>query len=176
MTDAECWAMLARNNIARLACARDHQPYIVPLRVDLDGHFLYGYTSAGRKVEWMRTNPLVCLECEELTSDRVWATVIVFGRYEELAHAPGNEEALRVSDRLFQKRVMWWEPATVPLAGHERRLPIKFRIRIDSVTGRRTMAATVMEETGVASQASGQAGWLTQLWRRLGPHRDLRAG
>ena len=35
--------MLARNNIARLACARDNQPYIVPLRVDLDGEFLYGY-------------------------------------------------------------------------------------------------------------------------------------
>jgi hypothetical protein len=26
--------MLARNNIARLACARDSQPYIVPLRID----------------------------------------------------------------------------------------------------------------------------------------------
>ncbi len=90
MTVEECWAMLARNNIARLACARDNQPYIVPLRVDLDGQFLYGYTALGRKIEWMRTNPLVCLECEEVTTDRVWASLIVFGHYEELPHIPGE--------------------------------------------------------------------------------------
>ena len=139
MTIEECWAMLARNNIARLACARDNQPYIVPLRVDLDGRFLYGYTTLGRKIEWMRTNPLVCLECEELTTDRVWASLIVFGRYEELPNLPENESARRVAERLFQKRPMWWEPATAPLAGHERRPPIVFRIQVDSLTGRRTI-------------------------------------
>src|SRR5215203_2006365 len=139
MTIEECWAMLARNNIARLACARDNQPYIVPLRVDLDGEFLYGYSTLGRKIEWMRTNPLVCLECEEVTTDRVWASLIVFGRYEELPHTPGNEHARRVAERLFQGHPMWWEPATVPLGGHGRRPHIVFRIHIDSFTGRRTI-------------------------------------
>lgn len=139
MTTQECWGMLARNNIARLACARDNQPYIVPLRVDLDGEFLYGYATLGRKIEWMRTNPLVCLECEELTSDRQWASLIAFGHYEELPHTPENKGARQVAERLFQRHPMWWEPATVPLGGRERRPPIVFRIHVDSLTGRRTV-------------------------------------
>jgi len=32
---------------------------------------------------------------------------------------------------------MWWLPVSVPLAGHEPRTPIVFRIRIDRMTGRR---------------------------------------
>ena len=115
MTLQDCWAMLARNNIARLACARDNQPYIVPLRVELDGDSLYGYATLGRKIEWMRTNPLVCVECEELTTDRQWASVIVFGRYEELPHIPENEGPRQVAQSLFEKHPMWWEPAAVAL-------------------------------------------------------------
>jgi len=167
MTIEECWAMLARNNIARLACARDNQPYIVPLRVDLDGQFLYGYTTLGRKIEWMRTNPLVCLECEEVSTDRVWASLIVFGRYEELPHIPENVDARRVADRLFQRHIMWWEPATVPLDGHERQPPIVFRIHIDSLTGRRTIYEPGLREREGHPPESQRPHWLTRVWRRL---------
>src|SRR5688500_14500427 len=167
MTIEECWAMLARNIIVRLACARDNQPYIVPLRVDLDGQFLYGYTTLGRKIEWMRTNPLVCLECEEVTSERVWASLIVFGHYEELPRIPGNEDARRVADHLFQKHPMWWEPATVPLDGHETHPPIVFRIHIDSFTGRRTIYEPRPQERPGLSFESRRPGWLTRVWHRL---------
>ena len=171
MTIEECWKMLARNNIARLACARDNQPYVVPLRVDLDGQFLYGYTTLGRKIEWMRTNPLVCLECEELTTDRVWATLIVFGHYEELPHLPQHEDARRVADRLFQKHPMWWEPATVPFDGQERRPPIVFRIHIDSFTGRRTIYEPRPRANAGYPTESKRPPLLTRMWRRLRPHR-----
>jgi uncharacterized protein len=166
MTTQECFAMLARNNIARLACARDNQPYIVPLRVDLDGDSLYGYATLGRKIEWMRTNPLVCLECEEFTSERHWASVIVFGHYEELAHTPENEGPRQVAQGLFQKHPMWWEPAAVTPDG-ERRPPIVFRIHIGNVTGRRTIDQTGAVDRQAQPQESAGPGWLTQLWRRL---------
>ena len=171
MTVEECWAMLARNNIARLACARDNQPYVVPLRLDLDGQFLYGYTALGRKIEWMRTNPLVCLEYDEVTTDRVWASLIVFGHYEELPHIPENEDARRVADRLFQRHPMWWEPATVPLGGQERHPPIVFRIHIDSLTGRRTIYRPGPREPEAHPPDSGRPRWLTQMWRGLRTHR-----
>jgi nitroimidazol reductase NimA-like FMN-containing flavoprotein (pyridoxamine 5'-phosphate oxidase superfamily) len=167
MTNEECWTMLARNNIARLACARDNQPYIVPLRVHLDGQYLFGYTTLGRKIEWMRTNPLVCLEFEEITTDRVWATLIVYGRYEELPHTAENEGARRVADRLFQRHIMWWEPATVPFDGHERRPPIVFRIHIASFTGRRTIYEPSPREGEDPLTNSERPRWLTQMWRRL---------
>jgi uncharacterized protein len=41
MTERECRAMLAGTNLARLACAQDNQPYVLPIHVDFDGEFLY---------------------------------------------------------------------------------------------------------------------------------------
>jgi len=169
MTAQECWQMLARNNIARLACARNDQPYIVPIRVVPDGEFLYGYATLGRKIEWMRTNPLVCLEYEELVSDRQWASLIVFGRYEELPHTAENAGARQLAEHLFQRHPMWWEPAAVPPVGHERRSAIVFRIRIHELTGRRAV-----REIGAAGgpepvRESNETGWLARMWRRLAP-------
>ena len=84
MTEEECRAMLAGTSVARLACAHDNQPYIIPIHVDLDGEFLYCYATLGQKIEWMRQNPLVCLEIDEMSTDHQWTTVVVSGRYEEL--------------------------------------------------------------------------------------------
>ena len=97
MTERECRAMLAGTNVARLACARNNQPYIVPIHVDLDGEFLYGYATLGQKIEWMRQNPLVCLEIDELITHGQWASVVVFGHYEELPHTPEYEGSRRSS-------------------------------------------------------------------------------
>jgi uncharacterized protein len=166
MTAQECWMMLARNNLARLACARDNQPYVVPVRVELDGEFLYGYATLGRKIEWMRTNPLVCLEYEEVISPRQWGSLIVFGRYEELPHTPNHQGARQVAERLFQKHPMWWEPATVPLGGYDRRPPIVFRIHVDSVTGRRTIHETAPGDRQGAPE-SKRPRWLSRIWQRL---------
>src|SRR5687768_5661266 len=93
MTQPECRAMLARRAVARLACARNNQPYVVPLHVDLEGDFIYGYATLGQKIEWMRQNPLVCLESDELITDRQWASVIVFGFYEELPNTSEHQES-----------------------------------------------------------------------------------
>ena len=137
MTEQECRAMLAGTNVARLACARNNQPYIVPIHVDLDREFLYSFATQGLKIDWMRQNPLVCLEIDELSPQTHWASVVVFGRYEELPHQPEYEDLRRVAQQLFERHPMWWQPASVPLAGHEQRAPVAFRIRIDRLTGRR---------------------------------------
>ena len=140
MSEQECRAMLGATNVARLACARNNQPYIVPIHVDLDGEFLYGYATLGQKIEWMRQNPLVCLEFDELTTHGQWASVVVFGHYEELPPTPEHESSRTVAQRLFQRHPVWWEPASVPLAAHEQRTRIVFRVRIGRVTGRRARA------------------------------------
>ena len=137
MTEQECRGMLARTDVARLACARNNQPYIAPIHVDLDGEFLYGYATLGQKIEWMRQNPLVCLEIDEIITHWQWASVIVFGRYEELPPTPEYEGPRAVAERLFEKHPVWWQPAAVPLVGHEQRPRIVFRIGIRRVTGRR---------------------------------------
>ena len=137
MTHEECRAMLARSHVARLACARNSQPYVVPFHVYLDGDCLYGFATLGQKIEWMRQNPLVCLEIDELTADGQWESVVVFGQYEELPKTLEYEGARAVAERLFQTHPMWWEPALIPLATHEPRTPVVYRIRIGRMTGRR---------------------------------------
>jgi hypothetical protein len=95
MTDGECRAMLARRNVARFACAVNNQPYIVPIHIELEGDSLYGHATRGQEIEWMRQNPLVCLESDELISHGQWASVIVSGRYEELPNTLGVLLAIR---------------------------------------------------------------------------------
>ena len=137
MTEPECHAMLAGTNVARLACARANQPYIVPIQFGFEGGYLYSFSTDGQKIDWMRQNSLVCLEIDEVTTQMQWASVVVLGYYEELPPTLQHADLRRVAERLFQKRPMWWEPGSVELASHEQRTPIVFRIRIDSVTGRR---------------------------------------
>jgi uncharacterized protein len=168
MTEPECRAMLARRTVARLACARNNQPYIVPIHVDLEGAFLYGYATLGQKIEWMRQNPLVCLESDELITHGQWASVIVFGHYEELPNTPENAGLRGTAERLFQKHPVWWEPALVPLAAHDQRTPIVFRIRISRMTGRRAAPdpAKTAHDREHASEARGPS-WMTRVLRRI---------
>jgi hypothetical protein len=92
MNTEECFQFLSRARLARLACARENQPYVVPVSVacHLFGGeaCLYSFTTLGQKVEWMRANPLVCVEVDDITSDVEWVSVIAFGRYQELPDTP----------------------------------------------------------------------------------------
>ncbi len=60
---------------------------------------------------------------------------------------------------------MWWQPASVPLAAHQQRAPIVFRIRIDRVTGRR--AAPDTAKTGRVHGDASEARWPRWLARVL---------
>src|ERR1700681_3839969 len=135
MTLADCRAMLARAQVARLACALHDQPYIVPIDIAFEGVSLYGYSTLGQKIEWMRQNPLVCLEIDEIVGHTQWESVVVFGNYEELPPTPDYGDSRREAERLFQRRPMWWEPASVPLTGREQRARILFSIQLHGLTG-----------------------------------------
>lgn len=95
MNREECLRVLARGWLARLACARENQPYVVPVYLayhEASG-CLYGFATPGQKVEWMRANPLVCVEVDEIAAYDQWVSVIATGRYEELPEPPGSDDA-----------------------------------------------------------------------------------
>jgi nitroimidazol reductase NimA-like FMN-containing flavoprotein (pyridoxamine 5'-phosphate oxidase superfamily) len=137
MTADECRAELQNINFGRLACARDNQPYIVPVYFAYDGQHLYGITTPGQKIEWMRANPLICLEADERPDHNRWMSIVVFGRYEELPDMPEFGRVRAQALEILEKRTLWWEPACVPTERQARRTPIFYRIHIDRVTGRR---------------------------------------
>jgi nitroimidazol reductase NimA-like FMN-containing flavoprotein (pyridoxamine 5'-phosphate oxidase superfamily) len=130
--------VLERAKLGRLACAHEGQPYIVPILFAYDTDWLYSFSTLGQKIHWMRANPLVCLEVDEVVNREDWSTVIVFGRYEELPDTPAHEALRKRAHDLLQRRPAWWEPGYVKtvLDGKERPLePLYFRISIEKISG-----------------------------------------
>ena len=185
MSREECLKVLAGARLARLGCAHEGQPYVVPVYLAYQGPpdgeaALYGFTTPGQKIEWMRANPLVCVEVDEVKANDQWVSVIAFGRFEELPETPGSDDARRraqeslceaaeapretlVGDderfrayRLLSIRAMWWEPGSSAWAAHADRdpaepyIPIYYKIRIDRLTGH--------ESTRDAQGATASAG------------------
>lgn len=139
----ECLAVLACSDFGRLACAYGNQPYIVPVfyAFEASRRCLYAFSTVGQKIEWMRENPLVCVEIEDIRDKTHWTTVLVFGRYEELTDTPEDTAARHAAQRLFQERPEWWLPAAAKVPTREERgRMVVYRIQIDHMTGRRAGA------------------------------------
>lgn len=139
MTNKECLDALARLRFGRLGCVRDNQPYVVPIYFTYHERHLYTFSTAGQKIEWMRANPRVCVEADEITSPDEWLSVVVFGDYEELPDTPKYEFERNLAYQMLRQRAMWWEPAACVAPSHDSTAgslaPVFFRIHIDQVTG-----------------------------------------
>jgi uncharacterized protein len=145
LTAAECRAVLRLTTVGRLACARDGQPYIVPLFLYFDPRddSLYGFSTLGQKIDWMRSNPKVCVEVEQIIDKFHWSTVVIFGRYEEVGDSAEEQELRHRASKLFEQRPLWWLPATGKIpAAEERHASVVYRIRIDRMSGRRASRPT----------------------------------
>jgi nitroimidazol reductase NimA-like FMN-containing flavoprotein (pyridoxamine 5'-phosphate oxidase superfamily) len=137
MTSIEVAELLGRVHLGRLACARDGQPHIAPLSFVHEKGSLFAFSTIGRKITWMRENPLVCVEFEEVQDAQSWNVVLVEGRYEELAV---SDPLYHHAFSLLERRPMWWQPGYVPaqVQGQMRHLePVYFRIAITREVGRR---------------------------------------
>ena len=138
MTQQEIKELLSRTRIGRLACSYEGQPYIVPLSFAYSSVYLYSLTTAGQKVDWMRKNPKVCVQFDEIQTTNVWQSVLVVGRFEELTSQ--HIDARNTAHQLLSTSAEWWEPAFVKtvIHGQERALePVYFRIAISETTGHR---------------------------------------
>jgi len=105
----ECRDTLARLGFGRLGCARENQPYIVPIYFAYEPDRLYGSATLGHKIEWMRTNPRVCVQLDEVLNNDDWISIIVLGRYEELTDTLGYANERGKAQSLLDKRSMWWQ-------------------------------------------------------------------
>jgi uncharacterized protein len=145
LTREQCEALLARTSLGRLACVRDSQPYIVPILFSFDAstRHLYCFSTVGQKIQWMRKNPRVCVEVDEIVDQYHWITVLVTGRYEELRDSEGNAAARQRAQALFQERETWWLPGAGKLAGREEHgNHVFYRIHADKISGRETARPT----------------------------------
>lgn len=139
LTPAECRDVLSRATLGRLACSRDAQPYIVPVSFAYDepSQCLYGFSGIGRKIDWMRRNPKVCVEVEDIGDRLHWTTVVVVGRYDEIEDAPELRPLRQRALELFERRAEWWLPGAARTGPREHPSVVVYRVHIVSVTGRR---------------------------------------
>ncbi len=142
MNREECEDLLARQNLGRLACVRENQPYIVPIYFATEPGRLYGFSTMGQKIDWMRRNPLVSVEVDEVIGATQWASVVVQGRYEEFPDTPEYAEPRRKAQAQLEKaRSLWWQTAIA--VGQTRKrvdrdMTVFFCIHVEEISGRQS--------------------------------------
>lgn len=154
ISEKECRAVLARASIGRLGCSLDNQPYVLPIYIACESDYIYVLSTFGQKIEWMRANPKVCVEIDEIAIDFQWLSVIVNGRYQELPEPEYANERSRAR-KLLETRYRWWQTAFAQRqlkVGDNLIAPIFFRIHIDSTTGLSAVAEPPESPAGGASQ------------------------
>jgi len=88
MTQDACRAVLTRNTIGRLGCSLENRrtwfQFVLHMRLITSTSF----RPLVKKIEWMRANPKVCMEIDEITNRSQWVSVIAYGLYQEFAQDP----------------------------------------------------------------------------------------
>ena len=131
---------LAGSRLGRLACANQSQPYVTPFYFAYHDQWIYSFSTVGRKIEWLRANPLACVEVDDIKNFEEWTSVVVFGRYEELTKTVEGQAVRDLAYKLLQQRKLWWEPgyARTVIHGAPRPLePVYYRLSIEEISGHR---------------------------------------
>jgi nitroimidazol reductase NimA-like FMN-containing flavoprotein (pyridoxamine 5'-phosphate oxidase superfamily) len=81
ISQQECGELLQRVSLGRLACSLNDQPYVVPVAFSYEPDCIYIFSTVGKKIEWMRQNPKVCLQADEMGHPSSWASVVVTGTW-----------------------------------------------------------------------------------------------
>ena len=98
-----------------------------------------GTDGLGQKIKWMRQNPKVCLQTDEIGDRSNWTSVVVNGTYLELRE-PQYTSGKKLARERLAKVADWWR---TPLAERRERAtdlsiePVFFHIDIASMSGLR---------------------------------------
>ncbi|HXY49338.1 MAG TPA: pyridoxamine 5'-phosphate oxidase family protein [Terriglobales bacterium] len=139
LSHAECKELLNRVAVGRLACSFENQPYVVPVCFAYEPEYLYVFSTLGQKIKWLRQNPKLCLQADDIENRSNWTSVVVTGTYLELREPQYAAEKEHARERLAEYSE-WWQ---TPLAERRERAsdlsiePVFFRIDISSMSGLR---------------------------------------
>jgi nitroimidazol reductase NimA-like FMN-containing flavoprotein (pyridoxamine 5'-phosphate oxidase superfamily) len=119
----------------------EDQPYVVPVTFSYEPDCIYIFSTLGKKIEWMRQNPKVCVQVDEIGNRWKWLSVIVTGTYLELREPQYTAQREHALEQLGQYSQYW----KIPLV-ERRDQPsnpsielVFFRIDIGSMSGIRAI-------------------------------------
>jgi nitroimidazol reductase NimA-like FMN-containing flavoprotein (pyridoxamine 5'-phosphate oxidase superfamily) len=126
--------------VGRIGCHARGQTYVVPVTYAYVDGAIVSHTGSGLKIRMMRENPNVCFEVEDLRLP-AWSSVIVQGRYEELAGRVAEQALRQLVDRLNSTpppfaAMPWHGEGVYDPSTHTQRPDVIFRIVIAEKTGR----------------------------------------
>ena len=142
MTPKECGDFLVRVGFGRLGCCFNDEPYVAPVYFAYQNDRLYGFSTVGQKIEWMRANPSVCVEADEVSNHFHWTSVIVRGRYQELPDTSEFASERRNALLELERRMLWWQTAYAAAKLRSNLGPsatLLYCIHITLITGRRAL-------------------------------------
>jgi nitroimidazol reductase NimA-like FMN-containing flavoprotein (pyridoxamine 5'-phosphate oxidase superfamily) len=144
MEFSEISSLLQRVGYGHLACAKENQPYVVPIHYVYDPPHILIYTTKGKKTDFLASNPEVCLQVEEVRGARDWTSAIVAGRAQLLTDPDKREKAIQLLTLL--------NPTLTPAisrishAGSVRQNVVEiFQITLHSMSGRKTRNTASLE-------------------------------
>ena len=145
----EAEEVLQRVGYGHFACARDNQPYVVPVNYVYDKTNIYIYTTEGMKTGIIKANPLICLQVEEVGDNGDWRSVVVTGEAERII---GKEREEAVKQILASNPTL--SPAiSIRWVDHwvRENIEVVYRIKPNIITGR----SSVKVKTNAAFAQSG---------------------
>ena len=114
----KCREFLGWIGMGRLGCSRENQPYVIAIYFACEGtpavsrtfgrqrqHSEYVSLALrlwGQKIEWMRADPPMCVEVDEVFASNNWRSVVVTGRFEELTDKPELDEVRRQAQETWK--------------------------------------------------------------------------
>lgn len=132
LTSAECHALLARQNVGRLAFTQHDRVDIEPINYVSNGEWLFGRTSAGTKLTTLLHHPWCAFETDEVRGLFDWDSVVVKGTFYLLDADESAPDTYQRAHELLQKLV----PGTFSARDPVPRRIILFGIYMHEISGR----------------------------------------
>jgi nitroimidazol reductase NimA-like FMN-containing flavoprotein (pyridoxamine 5'-phosphate oxidase superfamily) len=135
----ECLDTVSHASVGRLGCSFQDQPYVVPIYFAYEGEWIYVFSTFGKKIEWMRANPKVCVEIEEKVSESESIQRARQRTLRRVGRAAVHQERAHARQLLGKKHHWWLNAMAERRVGAEDQQvePMFFRIHVDSATGLR---------------------------------------
>jgi nitroimidazol reductase NimA-like FMN-containing flavoprotein (pyridoxamine 5'-phosphate oxidase superfamily) len=135
MSHADCVALLAKSWVGRLACCKENVPYVVPIQFAYVDNRIVSFSLPGQKIDWMRANPRVCIQIDDIADKHRWKCLLVNGVFKEQVRDEQRDRAWAA----LKTDNDWWEPGSFkpgPQAIASERNHVFYAVDIDTMTGR----------------------------------------
>jgi nitroimidazol reductase NimA-like FMN-containing flavoprotein (pyridoxamine 5'-phosphate oxidase superfamily) len=137
LSAAQSRALLRRQRFGRIAFTFKDRVDIEPISYVAEGPWLYARTSRGTKLRFLRHNPWVAFEVDDVRGPFEWKSVVARGTVYFLN--PGGEEhpAFQRAVKVLRKL----DPNILTDTDSAPARTVVFRIHVNSMTGRQATAA-----------------------------------